>query len=224
MANKKDTLTEEDYRKVTQPKTDSVFSEPNDLGEALDNLDAYDKWTNTDELFQNPDGGDIIIEKHDPYDDADKATKVKKKAAKTKENPHSETKTVHNLDLTELMDLLKDSDAYSDYLGLGEVDYDDCDVDTSEFPMDDRTAALHTANFPTANPAIPPATPTTDDHIDNLHTLLKQKNPLRPTIDPIHPVNEHIDKLQDLIKQKRMRAFLQTPHRLREIPEVKKNY
>ena len=69
-----------DYRKVKQPISESVFSEPNDLGEALKNLDAYDDWSSADELFQNSDGGDIIIEKHTPYDDADKAKKVKKKA------------------------------------------------------------------------------------------------------------------------------------------------
>jgi len=245
MSDKKNKKTT-DYRKVEQPITDSIFSKPNDLGEALDNLDAYDDWTSTDELFQNSeDATTPIIEKHAPYDDADKAKKVKKKAmgigpiipieapknppkpkkkpkigvvspalgnkvdvkATLKDDTQTEVKKIHNIDLDELMELLKDSDAYSEYLGLGDIEFEDSDEDNTDFPMDDRTATLKTADvvpFTKNNPVIPPPKPS----------LLQKKNPASPTLSPV-AVDDDINKLDDLIRQKRMQAFFVTPHRLR---------
>jgi len=80
MSSEKDDKTEKDYRKVDQPKADAIFSEPNDLAEALKNLEDYEDWSNTDNLFQSTDADRLVVEKHTPFEDADKAEKVKKEA------------------------------------------------------------------------------------------------------------------------------------------------
>lgn len=249
MPNKKDTTKTEDPRKITLEKAPSIFSEPDNLGEALDDLDAYETWTNTDELFNSTDGGRLKVVKHTPYKDADKAKKVKKKAfgippimnqtspsimPKPKKKPmvppvdpalgnkidvkaakdsdQMETKKIKNIDLDDLMELLKDSDAYYEYLGLGEVDFGDTDDDLDEFPMDDKTAQLYNmvdginiklaeiVPLPKANPAIPPPSPT---------QLLK-KRPLVPSplsqpipAPPLINQQANIFQLQNAIKHQR---------------------
>ena len=132
MSDKKE--NEKDYRKVDQPKAESKFWEPNDLSEALDNLDAYENWSSDDLLFKDDDG-QLLVEKHEPYEDADKAKKVKKEA---KENTQSETKKFDNIqsELDELLEILKNSDSYFDYLGLGEQKFTK-EKNDKNFPMDD---------------------------------------------------------------------------------------
>jgi hypothetical protein len=133
MSENKNVL-ETDYRKVDQEKAPSIFSEPNELADALKNLEDYENWGATDNVFQSTDGDKAVVEKHEPYDDADKAKKVKA----SKDENQMETKKTKNIedDLKELLEILKDSDAYSDYLGLNDADFKNERVNTKEFPMD----------------------------------------------------------------------------------------
>jgi cell fate (sporulation/competence/biofilm development) regulator YlbF (YheA/YmcA/DUF963 family) len=133
-----DKKPEKDYRKVDQPSAESIFSEPNNLSEALKDLEDYENWSNTDNLFQSTDADRLVVEKHDPFEDADKAKKVKKEAADVKHQ--TETKNVSGIEseLEEIMKILKDSNAYEEYLGITDAEVGKPKVNTKEFPMDDK--------------------------------------------------------------------------------------
>jgi hypothetical protein len=67
---------EKDVRKVDQPKADNLFSNPNILDELLQDLNDYEKWSGTDNIYQSDKSGRVDVEKHEPYEDAEKAKKV----------------------------------------------------------------------------------------------------------------------------------------------------
>lgn len=118
MANEKG--PEKDYRKVDQPKADSVLSNPNNLEEALDDLGAYEDFSNTDELFNSDKMDRLEVVKHKPFEDADKAKKVTKKASEDESMKEFSIKDEKDKPMSEdeLEEILKDSDAYAKYLGL----------------------------------------------------------------------------------------------------------
>ena len=86
MAEKTNKETDQ-FREPTQSKAPSLFQDENDLAESLKDLEDYESFLNTDNLFQNPEGGRLIVEKHEIYEDADKAKKhdwIGKKASLNK--------------------------------------------------------------------------------------------------------------------------------------------
>ena len=120
----------EDYRKVTQPKADQLFSEPNDLAEAIKDLEDFESYTNTDNLYQSTDGDRQIVEKHEPYEDAEKA-KIVKKALQEKQpaelkkvEEHRDIFDKDNFDKgllndpKEIQDLLESEEAYFKHLDI----------------------------------------------------------------------------------------------------------
>jgi hypothetical protein len=116
--------TEQNYRKVDWPKIPTILSNPDALEEALEDLDAYEDFSNTDELFNATDGGRMIVVKHVPFDDAEKAKKVKvtKKASEFEDESMKEfsieDKDDELLSEKELNEILKDYFAYMNYLGF----------------------------------------------------------------------------------------------------------
>jgi len=64
--------------KTEIPPTKLEFFNPNELNELLDNLQTFELYTNNDSYYVNDDG-QFKIEKHKPYEDAEKA-KITKKA------------------------------------------------------------------------------------------------------------------------------------------------
>ena len=127
---------EKDYRKVDQPKADSLFSNPNTLDELLKDLGDYEEYLPTDNLFNSEKMDRLVREKREPYEDSEKAEKIKKEASG---NNFALKETVKNLDDKTLDDILKDSEAYESYLGIANESLPgtkDELVNTEEFPMD----------------------------------------------------------------------------------------
>jgi hypothetical protein len=132
--------TTENFRKVDQPKADSIFSYPNTLDDLLQDLTDYENFSHNDSLFQD-DNGSLKIEKREPYEDALKAKKVANKVTKKAEQAKMRVKDVKNLDEDNIYDILEDYLDYEKYLGIANNDLPkvkDTIVDTKEFPMDTK--------------------------------------------------------------------------------------
>gem|GEM_PF-3843857 len=119
-------IMDKEYREVSQPKAKEMFSEPNDLDESLKDLEDYEDYTNTDNLFQSEKGDRLVVEKHKPYEDAEKA-KVDKKASKSQQEKVKEYTDVYDKDnfdkglLTdpkEIDELLESEEAFSKHLDI----------------------------------------------------------------------------------------------------------
>jgi len=114
---------EKDYRKVKQPKVPAFLYNPDALESALEDLDAYEDFSASDELYNSTDGGRLIVVEHIPFEDAEKAKKVKvtKKASEDesmKEFSREDKDYTTLITEQELQEILEDSIAYMDYLGL----------------------------------------------------------------------------------------------------------
>ena len=102
-----------EYRKVDLEKAKNLFSDPNELKDLLDDLESYESYSNTDELYNSIDGDRLKVVKHEPYEDAEKV----KKASKEDNNSGILKQKVDTLEDKELQDLLESTDAL-EYLGL----------------------------------------------------------------------------------------------------------
>lgn len=80
---------QEDYRKVDQPKADSLFSNVNELSESLDDLDAYETVDQHKFLFLNSDVANdrMQVIPHEELQDADKAKKKANEEASSLKPP-----------------------------------------------------------------------------------------------------------------------------------------
>jgi hypothetical protein len=117
---------DKDPRKVTTPKAENLFSHPNELDKSLEDLNAYEYYINTDNVFQSTDGDRLKVEKYEPYEDAKKA-KVDKKASKEsleKQHEHRDIFDEKNVekgllnDPKEIDELLESEEAYKKHLGI----------------------------------------------------------------------------------------------------------
>ena len=126
-----------DYRKVDQPKAPSKYPNLNGLDESLKDLETFEKFVNTDRIFQNPTGDRQINEGGEPYDVVEKPNKIKK-AADKKGGESIEEKDIKNIELKLLDEVLKNYKEYEKYLGIANDDLPgvkDELVNTKEFPM-----------------------------------------------------------------------------------------
>jgi hypothetical protein len=138
-----------DYGKTTQPDAPTLFSNQNKLKEALDALEIFEKFTNTDRTYQNSgidnnDTGDRHVKDEDgkPYDgvlgEPIKAKKVAS-AESSKDAIHEEDVKNISDDMKVLDEVLRDYKAFERYIGVANDDlvgFDDEVIDTKKFPMD----------------------------------------------------------------------------------------
>lgn len=142
------------YKKVDQPKAPNLYPDLSGLDESLKDLTEFEKFTNTDRMFQNPTGDRQFTEKGEPYDLVEKPDKAKKVATKeprfmdrvvaTQKEHGSDAMAIHekdikNIEPEELDDVIKDFKAFERYIGVANDDlvgFNDAIADTELFNMD----------------------------------------------------------------------------------------